>query len=285
MAGTFLAVDLGMTNIDLVMADETGTRNWMFSNQGRDVIRQLEGILGELELSPHSEVQVGVTGGQYRSLPDHVAGYRVQKVDEMCAVGWGGLSLAGVDRGLVVSAGTGTAMVHATRASCQHVTGSAVGGGTLLGLCRLILGTADVAEIDRLAMAGDAAGVDVMLREAVGGEIGKLPAEANAVNLGKLACGMDPTREDLAAGLVRLVAQVISVIAINAARAEGLQKTILIGHLMDLTSIRREVALVGRFYEWTFTIPEKPGSGTAMGVLAALKGGDGWQLGFTDRRL
>jgi type II pantothenate kinase len=109
------------------------------------------------------------------------------------------------------------------------VTGSAVGGGTLLGLSKLILGTGNADEIDRLALSGDANAVDIMMDEAVGGEVGKLPANANAVNLGKLIDAGEFSREDIAAGLVRLVAQVIAVIAINAADAAGLEDIILSG--------------------------------------------------------
>jgi type II pantothenate kinase len=185
-------------------------------------------------------------------------------------VGLGGLALAGLDEALVVSAGTGTAMVAARGREVHHVTGSAVGGGTLLGLAKLLLKTDDVDEIDALALAGDASAVDIMLTEAVGGQVGRLPAEANAVNLGKLGSSDEFSPENLAAGLARLVAQVIAVIAINAAAAEGLTDIVLVGHLMDLESIRREVGLVGEFYKQVFTIPDDPGFGTARGVLAAL---------------
>jgi type II pantothenate kinase len=148
-----------------------------------------------------------------------------------------------------------------------------VGGGTLLGLSKLILKTDDVDEIDRLALDGDASAVDIMLAEAVGGEVGRLPANANAVNLGKLDRDNGFSRENLAAGLVRLVAQVISVIAINAADASGLESIIMVGHLMDLQSICQEVNLVGAFYQRTFIVPENPGFGTVRGVLEVLKGG------------
>jgi type II pantothenate kinase len=165
-------------------------------------------------------------------------------------------------------------MVAARGREVHHVTGSAVGGGTLLGLAKLILGTDDPLEIDTLALAGDAAAVDIMLQEAVGGQVGRLPAEANAVNLGKLDREEGFTRENLAAGLVRLVAQVIAVVAINAANSEGLDEIILIGHLMDLESIRREIALVGTFYDKEFIVPENPGYGTVSGVLEVLAAAD-----------
>ncbi len=273
MALKHVAIDIGMTNIDLVVEDSQGLRMHMLTNQyekAEDQVREALETLGE-GLAPG--MTLGVTGGRYRDLPDEVDGFRIKKVDEMVALGWGGLALAEVDAGLVVSAGTGTAMVAAREGDVSHVTGSAVGGGTLLGLSKLTLGTADVHEVDRLALAGDASKVDVMLDEAVGGEIGRLPKEANAVNLGKLVRDVDFSREDLAAGLVRLVAQVIAVIAINAADAQGLEEIVMIGHLMDLASVQREVRLVGRFYDRDFTIPENPGFGTAMGVLEAMRRG------------
>ncbi len=71
---------------------------------------------------------------------------------------------------------------------------------------------------------------------------------------------------------MRLVAQVIAVIAINAANATGMENIILVGHLMDLESIRREIDLVGEFYDRAFIVPENPGFGTVMGVLSVLKG-------------
>lgn len=271
MNTSFIAVDMGLSNIDLVWEGPDGVQKRKLENQNQQVVdqvRQALAVVGDV-LSP--AVQIGVTGGLYRDLPEIVDGYPLQKVDEMCALGWGGLSAAGVAVGLVVSAGTGTAMVAARGDEVSHVTGSAVGGGTLLGLSRLILGTADVREIDRLALAGDAAAVDIMLAEAVGGVVGRLPANANAVNLGKLIDGGDFRHEDLAAGLVRLVAQVIAVIAINAADAAGMAEIILIGHTMDLKSVQKEIVLVGDFYQREFIMPKNPGFATAMGVLEILR--------------
>jgi type II pantothenate kinase len=271
---TRMAVDIGMTNIDLVMETANGLARQMLANQcpeAPDQVRQALETAGE-ELP--EGLPVGVTGGRYRMLPEVLDGHPLHKVDEMQALGLGGLVLSGLDTALVVSAGTGTAMVAARGSEVHHVTGSAVGGGTLLGLSKLILGTDDPVEINRLALEGDAAAVDIMLTEAVGGEVGRLPAKANAVNLGKLDKENGFTRENLAAGLVRLVAQVIAVIALNAANAEGLEDIVLVGHLMDLESVRNEIALVGDFYKRSFIVPENPGFGTVMGVLAVLRQGE-----------
>lgn len=268
---TYCAVDIGMTNIDLLLETEKNLERRMLANQHRSAVDQLRQALVAVQDLLVPGVVVGVTGGRYRDLPCEVDGYIIQKVDEMQALGLGGLALAELEEGLVVSAGTGAAMVAARPSGIEHVTGSAVGGGTLLGLSKLILKTDDVEEIDQLALAGDASAVDIMLAEAVGGEVGRLPANANAVNLGKLERDNDFSRENLAAGLVRLVAQVIAVIAINAADASNMAAIIMVGHLMDLRSIRKEVDLVGEFYHKTFIVPENPGYGTVRGVLEVIK--------------
>ena len=268
---TRVAVDIGMTNIDLVMETESGLVRQMLANQREEAPDQVRQALEAVGEALPEDLPIGVTGGRYRTLPDILDGHPLHKVDEMLALGLGGLALSGLGAALVVSAGTGTAMVAARGGEVHHVTGSAVGGGTLLGLSKLILGTDDPVEINRLALAGDAAAVDIMLSEAVGGEVGRLPAKANAVNLGKLDRENGFTRENLAAGLVRLVAQVIAVIALNAANAEGLEDIVLVGHLMDLESVRDEIALVGDFYQRSFIVPENPGFGTVMGVLEEMR--------------
>jgi len=269
MTVTALAVDIGMTNIDLVLETSSGQTKKMLANQHQSALAQFRQALDVVRADLSPDTRIGVTGGRYRDLPELIDGYFVQKVDEMRALGLGGLALSGLEAALVVSAGTGAAMVAARPSGIAHVTGSAVGGGTLLGLSKLILGTDQPAEIDELA--GDASAVDIMLSEAVGGQVGRLPANANAVNLGKLDRENGFSRENLAAGLVRLVAQVIAVIAINASASVGLDEIVMVGHLMDLQSIRREIDLVGEFYQRTFIVPEQPGFGTAMGVLAVLQ--------------
>ena len=270
MKETNLAIDIGMTNIDIIFETEGELTMQMLPNQHQHAFDQLLQALDFVKDLLTPGITIGVTGGRYRNLPDQVLDFQISKVDEIQALGLGGLALSGLESGLVVSGGTGVAMVSASETDIHHVTGSAVGGGTLLGLSKLILGTTDVEEIDVLASAGDASSVDIMLSEAVGGKVGLLPSNANAVNLGKLDRENGFSRENLAAGLVRLVAQVIAVIAINAANASDQEAIILVGHLMDLGSIRREIDLVGEFYDRVFTIPENPGFGTAMGVLQAL---------------
>ena len=262
------SIDLGISNIDILLRRGSALEHTRLATTTRPVLEQCQAVLerfGPLE-------RAAVTGGQYRLLPDQVGGTRLVKISEVTAIGRGGLYLAGLEQALVVSGGSGTAMVAARGRTAAHVTGSAVGGGTLQGLGRLLLGETDPLEIDRLALQGDANHVDLTLVEAVGAAVGRLPVNANAVNFGRVVQEGDlPLPQDIAAGLVRLVGQVIAVIAINAARAEGLEHIVVTGHLVDLLSVRNVLDEVAGFYGAKITVPPTPGTGTAVGALITME--------------
>jgi type II pantothenate kinase len=266
------AVDLGITNIDTIVRREDAFEHTRLSSTHQAVASQLQAVIRTLFPEGDAGGRVAVTGGQYRSLPERLGPVELVKVAEVTAIGRGGLYLAGLENALVVSAGSGTAMVAARPDGCSHVTGSAVGGGTLQGLAHLLLGTTDPQEIDRLASLGNANRADLTLVEAVGGAVGRLPVNANAVNFGRLANkAADLSTEDCAAGLVRLVGQVIAVIAINAARAEGLDTIVVTGHLVDLASICQVLEEVAGYYHADIRIPPRPGTATALGAFLTLE--------------
>ncbi len=266
------AIDLGITNIHVIVRQEGTLAYTRLLTTQRPVLEQVEGILTTLLKTGAPLERVAVTGGQYRTLPPRLDEIDLVKVNEVTAIGRGGLTLGGLDQALVASAGSGTAMVAARRTAITHVTGSAVGGGTMQGLGRLLLGTADPLEIDRLALQGDANQADLTLVETVGGAVGRLPVDANAVNFGRLASkAMDLSKPDVAAALVRLVGQVIAVIAINAAHAEGLETVVVTGHLVDPLAVRKVLNEVAGYYEADIRVPPQPGSGTALGALLCLE--------------
>jgi type II pantothenate kinase len=151
-----------------------------------------------------------------------------------------------------------------------HVTGTAVGGGTLLGLSRLLLHTVDHDEIDALARQGNPNSADLSLGDVITGPIGNLPADATAANFGRLAReDIAVSREDLAAALVTMVGQTIALIAVNAARAQATERIVMIGHLVDMVSMRGVVEQVGGLYGVSFILPTDSGYGTALGALLA----------------
>lgn len=269
-----LGLDFGLTNLDGVLVkDGKMLRGWRQDTQGAASLETLEQIIIAEDIDLKKLNCIGTTGGRHKDLPESYKEIPIRKIGEAQSVGHGGLFMAQLEQALVVSAGTGTSMIAARGSSFQHVTGSAVGGGTLLGLSKLLLGTSNPLEIAALATRGNPSSVDSTLQDVLGGGIGHLPSDATAVNLGRLVNLEQPSKEDLAAGLVTLVSQVIAVIALNAARAENLERIVIVGHLVDLEPIQAAIERVGGFYgvKQPPIIPESRGFATALG--AALEAG------------
>ena len=271
------AIDFGITNIDAVAYVGGALRRWTQPSDSAPTSELVRDVLATGGIDLGSLRRLAVTGGRHRALPERIGDCTVVGVGEIQAIGCGGqalVMLAGGDGDaplLVVSAGSGTAVVAARGVEYMHITGSGVGGGTLLGLARPLLGTTDPHAIDVLAQQGDPNGVDLSLADVITGPIGRLPADATAVNFGRLARhDLAASREDLAAALVTLVGQVIAVTAINAARAQQIEHVVVTGHLTDMPSVRRVLELVGGYYGMPLILPPDAGYATALGALHSI---------------
>lgn len=262
------AIDFGASNTDVVVREASGTRHWRMPSVGVPDEGRVRRVLATGDLGPSDLDWIAVTGGNPAGIPATLDQCRVHRVDELQAIGRGGLALSACDAALVVSAGSGTAMVAASRDVVRHVTDTGVGGGTLVGLARLLLDTVDAEHIDALAQAGTETTQNLTIGELLGGAVGSLPAETTAVHFGRVAresVAASPT--DTAAALVNMVGQVIAVLAINAARAQGLSEVVMVGHLSAMPSMRRTYALVAQYYGTTFRFRDQPGMATALGAL------------------
>jgi type II pantothenate kinase len=273
------AIDFGISNTDAIATIDGVRHYWSQPSGSAPDLTSVRRILAAGGVALDALPRLAVTGGQHRVLPRQLGGCDVIAVPEVTAIGRGGQALALESDAahetplIVVSAGSGTAVVSARGATYAHITGTGVGGGTLLGLGRLLLGTTDVAVIDAMAMRGDANGADLALRDVVSGPIGTLPPDATAVNFGRLARrATDAPPDDLAAALMTLVGQVIAITAINAARAERVERIVIIGHMADMPSFRRVIALVGTYYGMQLDVPDRAGYGTALGALMHASG-------------
>jgi type II pantothenate kinase len=276
------AIDFGISNTDAIASINGHWRRWTRAYTHEPDEALVRAILTDGGLDLDALPWLAVTGGRHRLLPEQIGSCRVIGVNELTAIGRGGQALAGLatttDESpvLVVSGGSGTAMVAARGAKYSHATGTAVGGGTMLGLARLLLDTTDPHEIDALAQAGNPNGADLSLADVVTGPIGALPADATAVNFGRLARStVQVARADLAAALITMVGQVIGLLAIQAARAQQIDRIVVTGHLTDMPSIRRVLGSVGQYYSTSMELPTDAGYATALGALLHVQEIDG----------
>ena len=281
------AIDFGSTLTD-VLWSQKGQRQHITLPSSTNLIEDCQKALAQAGVGT-SPLALAVTGGHSQRLPQSIDQMVLYPIDEVEAIARGGQALA-IERGmdpttplLVVSAGTGTAMVRIAGHHFGHVAGTAVGGGTLVGLGNLLLNSRDALHIDTLALAGDASQVDLNLADVISGPLGALPADATAVNFGRCARGDSNTaqdgahdhlqayaQKDLAAGLVNLIGQTIALQAIHVAAAHDCQQIVVMGHSVELTSLK---LVLERVLTGLSPIPaamaDHPGMGSALGAYIA----------------
>jgi len=169
---------------------------------------------------------VSATGAGARRLSKESPGPRpVVLVDEFEAWGLGEQALlAGADftpsrPHLLVSLGTGTSILRVDDGGrVVRVGGTGLGGGTLRGLGRLLLGESDHDILASLAAQGDRRKVDLLVRDLYGtGEI-SLSGDLTAANLGHVA-SHDP--RDLAHAVVGLIGENVGLLAGALSQCHG----------------------------------------------------------------
>lgn len=131
---------------------------------------------------------------------------------------------------LVVSLGTGTSVLWVRDGRCERVGGSALGGGSLLGLGKLLLDTDSFERIAELARGGDRRRVDLLVGDIYRGEETPLPRDLNAASFGKID-SREPA--DLANALMGLLGENIALICGELARTRDLDAIVYCGSTLN----------------------------------------------------
>ncbi|MBI5754903.1 hypothetical protein HZA41_01645 [Candidatus Peregrinibacteria bacterium] len=271
-----LSLDFGASTVDSVRI-KNGTICTIKTFESLDIAtHDLSAFFRESGEDITGISRIRVTGGKSRIFPDEVFGISVSKVDEIEAIGRGGVFLfreeSGVADGdfLVVSMGTGTCMVHvrATKGKlmCRHIGGTGVGGGTFLGLSREMLGETDIPHLLERFRRGDARKVDLSVGDIVGSGIGMISADVTASHFGKLARPIDFHKNDLAAGIVNFIGQTIGVLAVFSAASVQAKHIILTGKLTRIEEILDIILSIGKMYSVKMVVPKNAEYVSAVGA-------------------
>ncbi len=257
-----IAIDRGATFTDFAIV-ESGRLQETFSLENRSWTA-IQSAYSRLKTKYQTDhiVFSGCATGMPAAMQE-----RSNIIAEIDAIGFGGAALAKSSSCVVVSMGTGTAVVHFNQNSAEHVGGSGVGGGTITGLASLICGLEDPLQLDALAMQGSAANLNLTISDLGYEEISFLGADMTASNF---AAVKSKKTEDLAAGILRLVGETVGIIASICAREVNCRDNIvMIGKVAQSLYIRQILNLVGKLYQTRFHYPDNPGFATVYG--AALK--------------
>jgi len=141
---------------------------------------------------------------------------------------------------LLVSVGTGTSVLRIVGDEVTRLGGTALGGGTVMGLGHALTGCASFAELCSLARQGRRGEVDLLIGDIYEEGVISLPAAATAAAFGNLARrvrgdadrgGASPLddvsgRQDLAAAVMGLVAENVALISCGLAASAGVDRIV-----------------------------------------------------------
>lgn len=234
----------------------------------------LERIMREMDVDRPALSRIVATGGRSAGLPNVLRETPVAAVNEIEAVGAGGLDYLGTSAdaaALVVSIGTGTAMAVSRRTESgfdvRHVGGLGLGGGTLMGLGKLVCQVQSFDELNALAVAGRTENIDLLVGDIVGSGIGMVPAELTASNFGKAARGGTGfSNADMAAGLFTLVGQSVARLAIVLARQAAVEQIVVIGQVTENAYMREVFANMQALFGGAFVFASESRYRVAIGA-------------------
>ena len=277
MNRTVIGIDVGGTTTKIVgfRKKDNGEKELIAPQfvRATDPLTSIYGAFGKFTAENGLEIsdidRILMTGAGSSRIKNGIYNLPCISVPEFSGTGIGGLYLSGLDEAIVVSMGTGTAINHAKRIGesyeIKYLGGTGVGGGTLVGLSKKMLGVDTVEHIEQLAMTGNLDNVDLRIKDiSHNHSYHGINEELTAANFGKLSDMA--TNGDVALGIANMVAETIAMLSIFAARAYAVQDIVLIGNLTTITPIRRVFEALGDSFGVRFIIPENAQFGTVIGA-------------------
>ncbi len=265
-----IGIDVGGSTTKIVGLEDGCIKAPMLV-RATDQITSLFGAFGrfvsENRLSLDTIDRVMVTGVGSSYLKSPIYGLKTTKVEEFLANGLGGLHLSGLKSAVIVSMGTGTAMVLASEGNIKYLGGTGIGGGTLMGLSQRILNVRDIRTVIEMAKRGRLTNVDLLVGDLTPDRLSELNPSLTAANLGRISDATTP--EDLALGIINLVFQAIGVVAIFAARSESTRDIVLIGNLTTVPQAKEIFSALSELLDKNFIIPSNAEFSTAVGAALA----------------
>jgi type II pantothenate kinase len=262
-----IGIDIGSTTTKAVSIED-GKLTRRIKTKALDAVTAATGALGKIVLENNINIEkiekIMITGAGASNIKNDIFGIPTSRVNEITAIGIGGKFLSGMNNIIITNIGTGTVIIEAGDSGIFHFGGSGVGGGTILGLAKKMLPTAEFSGILELAKAGKLNQVDLLLSDITDTSISFLNGESTASNFGKMLDSAVPS--DMALAIINMVYQVIGVLSVFAARARNTERVIVTGNGSKNQIGKKVLADISQMYKIEFIYPEHAEYTTAVGA-------------------
>lgn len=270
---TVIGIDVGGSTTKIVGFRPDGTLIDPIFVKANDPVTAAYGAFGKFTLENKIKLEdidcVNMTGVGTAFITEPIYSLKCNPVKEFDSIGLGGLYISGLDEAVIVSMGTGTAIIHAKKengtVSTEYLGGTGVGGGTINGLARKMLSIESVTHLAQVCEGGDISKVDLRVCDISRPELyPDMDSELTASNFGKhsdLA-----TKADIAMGIFNLVSETVAMMAIFASRRFNCNDIVLTGNLTAVKPIKEIFAGLEKSFGVNFIVPEMSRFGTVIGA-------------------
>lgn len=262
-----IGIDIGSTTTKAV-AVEDGKVIRTVKTKAFDAVTSATGALGKILLESNIEIalveKIIITGAGAVKINNQIFGIPTKKIDEITAIGTGGMFLCKSESVVICNIGTGTSIIEASKEKITHLGGTGIGGGTITGLSKELLHASTFEHILEMAEHGNLKNVDLLIEDIYDTHLSFLNKESTASNFGKM---LDTAKkEDLALGVINMVYQVIGMISVFAARSRGKECVLITGNGSKNMIGRGILEEISTLYNIKFEYPPDAEYATAIGA-------------------
>ena len=264
-----IGIDIGSTTTKAVSIENGKLMN-KIKTKAQDAVTAATGAFGKIVSENNIKIEtvekIFITGAGSSKIKNDIFGIPTSRVNEIEAIGIGGMYLSKLENIIIANVGTGTVIIEAGKGDrgIVHFGGSGVGGGTILGLGKKLLQKSEFTDIMELAKTGALNHVDLLLGDITDTSISFLNPESTASNFGKMLDTASPA--DIALAIINMVYQVIGVLSVFAARARDTKRVVVTGNGSKNPIGQKVLAAISDMYEIEFIYPEYPEYTTAIGA-------------------
>jgi len=264
-----IGIDIGSSTIKIVEISEKDEILNKLILEKCDLKQAIDEFIKTSKIDIKNVEKIVLTGTGKNNLKEDIYGIPIIKINELEAIGIGGLLLSKQKEALVISMGTGTAFVQATLNDCKHIGGTGIGGGTLFNLCKRFTSITDFRDIEKAIGLGSLKNIDLTMQDISDEQISTLPKDITTSNFGKLN-GL-ANENDIILGIANMIFETIGMMAVFATKQVENKNIVVIGSLTKIPYLRKVLDKIEILHDAKFIIPKDAEFAAVIGAIELAK--------------
>lgn len=180
-----------------------------------DIYNIIDYLLVEYKISINDIEVILLTGGRSSFIDlNKYENLKIRIIPEFTSASFGALLLSKQDEGIIVNLGTGTTYIYSDLNEINHIGGTAIGGGTIMALAKLLYSIENYDDLISFIKKGNLNNADINIEDISKTNIGELNTNVTASNLGAIINNTKKYNDyDVMSSIVNMVVQNIGLLA------------------------------------------------------------------------